>query len=195
MGTLSKEITLSELFCFLPNRGLLKEVRVFSPSKQITVDSSYLEVPGTLWKPSRYSYLDIPDLKNWGKNKSNNHILQMNMYWLLKFRIYGKYCGNFSSFSIIFCYTLLDFHVKTGTRFSLRDKRLFEKSKVQITRVDCISFRVDPLSEGACCAEKQMEVSLWKWQKNLQMYSVPIRLTAILYVHWRYMKAILYKDR
>ena len=35
---------------------------------------------------------------------------------------------------------LLDFHVSTGTRFSLRDKRLFEISEVEITRVDCIGF-------------------------------------------------------
>ena len=35
---------------------------------------------------------------------------------------------------------LLDFHVKTGTRVSLRDKRLFEISEVDITRVDCITF-------------------------------------------------------
>ena len=33
---------------------------------------------------------------------------------------------------------LLDFHVKTGTRFVLRDKLLFERSEVEITRVDCI---------------------------------------------------------
>ena len=31
----------------------------------------------------------------------------------------------------------LDFHVKTGTRFSLRDKRFFEISEVEITRVNC----------------------------------------------------------
>ena len=37
----------------------------------------------------------------------------------------------------IFCYLLLDFHVKTGTRFSLRDKRVFEISEVEIMRVDC----------------------------------------------------------
>ena len=36
------------------------------------------------------------------------------------------------------CYLLLDCHVKTGTRFSLRDKRLFEVREVTITRVDCI---------------------------------------------------------
>ena len=44
----------------------------------------------------------------------------------------------FLLFSAIFCYLLLDFHVKTGAKFSLRDKRLFEISEVKITRVDCI---------------------------------------------------------
>ena len=39
----------------------------------------------------------------------------------------------------IFCYQLLDFHVKTGIRLSLRNKRFFEISEVEITRVDCIS--------------------------------------------------------
>ena len=38
-------------------------------------------------------------------------------------------------------YVLLDFHVLVGTRFSLRDKRLFEISEVEITRVSCISTR------------------------------------------------------
>ena len=40
--------------------------------------------------------------------------------------------------STIFCYLMLDFYVKTGIRFSLRDKRLFEINEVEITRVDCI---------------------------------------------------------
>ena len=39
-----------------------------------TVDSDYLEFLGTLWNTSRYPYLDISDLQNWGKNNSNNHI-------------------------------------------------------------------------------------------------------------------------
>ena len=39
----------------------------------------------------------------------------------------------------IFCYLVLDFNVKTRIRFSLRDKRLFEITEVEITRVDCIS--------------------------------------------------------
>ena len=42
--------------------------------------------------------------------------------------------------STIFCY-LLDFYVKTGTRFSLRDKRLFEITEVEITRVNCKCVR------------------------------------------------------
>ena len=37
----------------------------------------------------------------------------------------------------IFCYLLLDLHVETRTRFPLRDKRLFEITEVEITRVDC----------------------------------------------------------
>ena len=33
---------------------------------------------------------------------------------------------------------ILDFNVKSGTSFSLRDKRLFEISEVEITRVHCL---------------------------------------------------------
>ena len=43
----------------------------------------------------------------------------------------------FLLFSTIFSYLFLDFHVKTGTRISLRYKRLFEISEFEITRVDC----------------------------------------------------------
>ena len=39
--------------------------------------------------------------------------------------------------STIFYNLMLDFYVKTGIRFSLRDKRLFEITEVEITRVDC----------------------------------------------------------
>ena len=45
--------------------------------------------------------------------------------------------------STIFCYLMLDFYVKTGIRFSLRDKRLFEITKIEITRVDCIFFDIN----------------------------------------------------
>ena len=41
--------------------------------------------------------------------------------------------------STIFCYLMLDFYVKTRIRFSLRDKRLFKITEVEITTVDCTS--------------------------------------------------------
>ena len=40
--------------------------------------------------------------------------------------------------STIFYNLILDFYVKTSIRFSLRDKRLFEITEVEITRVDCM---------------------------------------------------------
>ena len=46
----------------------------------------------------------------------------------------------FLLFSTIFSYLFLDCHVKTGTRISHRDMRLFEISKVEITRVECKSI-------------------------------------------------------
>ena len=42
--------------------------------------------------------------------------------------------------STIFCYLMSDLYVETRIRFSLRDKRLFEITEVEITRVDCILF-------------------------------------------------------
>ena len=38
----------------------------------------------------------------------------------------------FLPLSTIFYYLMLDFYVKTGIRFSLRDKRLFEITEVEI---------------------------------------------------------------
>ena len=46
----------------------------------------------------------------------------------------------FLPLSTIFYYLMLDFYVKTGIRFSVRDKRLFEITEVEITRVDCTYF-------------------------------------------------------
>ena len=39
--------------------------------------------------------------------------------------------------STIFSYLMLDFYVKTRIRFSLRDKRLFEITKVEVKSVEC----------------------------------------------------------
>ena len=44
----------------------------------------------------------------------------------------------FLPLSTIFYYLMLDFYVITGIRFSFRDKRLFEITEVEITRLDCI---------------------------------------------------------
>ena len=52
----------------------------------------------------------------------------------------------FLPLSTILYNLMLDFYVKTGIRFSLRDKRLFEITEVEITRVDCISIPVDGAS-------------------------------------------------
>ena len=54
----------------------------------------------------------------------------------------GRNCslGAISPLSIVFCNLILDFCVKTRTRFFLRDKRLFELIEVEIRRVGCISF-------------------------------------------------------
>ena len=41
----------------------------------------------------------------------------------------------------VFCYLLLDFHVKTGTRVSLWVKRLLEVSEIETIRVDCFNDR------------------------------------------------------
>ena len=50
---------------------------------------------------------------------------------------------------------MLDFYVKTGIRFSLRDKRLFEITEVEITRVDCIFFSVSLLNwESYACSDE-----------------------------------------
>ena len=52
----------------------------------------------------------------------------------------GRNCSQeqFLLFSTIFYNLILDFCVITRTRFFLRDKRLFEITEVEITRVDCI---------------------------------------------------------
>ena len=56
----------------------------------------------------------------------------------------------FLPLSTIFYYLMLDFFVKTGIRFSLRDKRLFEITEVEITRVDCTGILDITLSSHDC---------------------------------------------
>ena len=47
---------------------------------------------------------------------------------------------HFLLLSTIFSYLMLDFSVRTWIRFSLRDKRLFKITDVEIMRVDCDEF-------------------------------------------------------
>ena len=59
----------------------------------------------------------------------------------------------FLPLSTIFYYLMLDFYVKTGIRLSLRYKRLFEITEVEITRVNCtfVQNRVSPRLDTAQC--------------------------------------------
>ena len=71
--------------------------------------------------------------------------------------------------STIFSYLMLDFYVKTRVRFSLRDKRLFEITEVEITRVGCILVHWTPHNLSTqrkrikniclCCVYKTRQVA------------------------------------
>ena len=126
-----------------------------------TANSRYLEVKGTLWITSRYPYFDISDFENFAKNTNRTtkfHKWTCNLTPLVR-NICWKYCGKgkkfisqeqFLLFSPIFCYLMLDFYVKTRIRFSLRDKRLFEITEVEITRVDCTYSLLVQLPQKFC---------------------------------------------
>ena len=59
--------------------------------------------------------------------------------------------------STIFCYLMLDFYVKTGMRFSLRDKRLFEIIEVEIMRVNCIKkFYIHKITKFSLCTYQEL---------------------------------------
>ena len=64
--------------------------------------------------------------------------------------------------STIFCYLMLDFYVKTGIRFSLRDKRLIEITEVEITRVNCMlknQILVDLYFSDLCLIYQKKKIS------------------------------------
>ena len=82
-----------------------------------------------------------------------------------------------AKFSTIFWYLLLDFHVRTGTRFSLRDKRLFEVSEFEVTKVDYIIFLLSLGSSNL----------FWLLNKTLDFCSFVCSYTLIIYNY------ILYK--
>ena len=66
--------------------------------------------------------------------------------------------------STIFCHLMLDFCVKTKIRFSLRDKRLFEITEVEITRVDC-SLDTFPIFSSAVF-EENVKLLSQPWRRR-----------------------------
>ena len=102
-------------------------------------------------RTSTYQICSIEEKTIWTTNfykwLCNLTPLNRNIYW--------KYCGKgeqFLLFSTIFYNLILDFCVITRTRFFLRDKRLFEITEVEITRVDCIlvSYYIQVISVCNC---------------------------------------------
>ena len=69
-------------------------------------------------------------------------------------------------FSTILCCLLVDLCVKTGTRFSLRDKRLFEIREVEITRVDCIKISSTAAETNTLRGKIQLQMRLL-WQDSI----------------------------
>ena len=83
---------------------------------------------------------------------------------------------------------MLDFYVKTRIRFSLRDKRLFEITEVEITRVHCIwkqysegtqsglKVRYSMIKNGRCdekfvIFEEFDIILLTRWTQSMQKFS------------------------
>ena len=92
--------------------------------------------------------------------------------------------SNFSSYpqflllSTIFSYLMLDFGVKIRIRFSLRDKRLFEITEVEITRVDCILVSrtcatiMIEFSRGALMNANQLEITSARTKKKTSFWTL-----------------------
>ena len=108
------------------------------------IQLTLVEFQETLWKhfkisvPRNIIAAEVRKTINRTTTLTNEYAI-----WLLKLDTYWKYCGKEEKlllllFSTIFCYLFLDLDVKTGTRISLRDKRLVEISEVEITSVDYI---------------------------------------------------------
>ena len=83
-----------------------------------------------------------------------------------------KYCGKgeFLLLSKIFCNVMLDFYVKTRIRFSLREKRLFEITEVEVTRVDCTYIFVNIRTEVKARAGKANIISWFNFIKDCLPY-------------------------
>ena len=82
---------------------------------------------------------------------TNGHVVFAKKYMLKILWSRGEVAPyeQFLLLSTIFCYLMLNFCVKTGIGFSLRDGRLFEIAGVEMTRVDCITFYRSHCERGA----------------------------------------------
>ena len=108
--------------------------------------------------------------------------------------------------STIFCYLVLDFYVETRIRFSLRDKRLFGITEVEITRVDCIlqiskstAFLISFQNHWHKCTRAMIQMSMkfmrmdhinfmMIWIILAGMYSANARLTLFRQPKIRFLK-------
>ena len=89
----------------------------------------------------------------------------------------------FLLFSTIFSYLMLDFYVKSRIRFSLRDKRLFEITEVEITRVDCSYIMV--------CPPVRVDIFLMQTDKPWYNYYLNHAVViAFLSCSWKYLRII-----
>ena len=73
----------------------------------------------------------------------------------------------FLLFSTIFYNLILDFCVITRTRFFLRDKRLFEITEVEITRVDCTCICVSAAFKGSGALKITFKLSVQLFQSTV----------------------------
>ena len=71
----------------------------------------------------------------------------------------------FLLFFTIFCCLLVALCVKTWARFSLRDKRLFEISEFEITRVDCTikQSHAEQMASGVELTDFSIKVGNYSW--------------------------------
>ena len=83
----------------------------------------------------------------------------------------------------IISYLILDFYVNTRIGFSLRDKRLFEITEVEITRVDCILFLFKDLWQYQCkSAHFLKNYCSFLRQQKLDYLAFIVRLTHFKYI-------------
>ena len=80
----------------------------------------------------------------------------------------GEIARQFLLFSTIFYNLILDFCVITRTRFFLRDKRLFEITEVEITRVDCTCICVFAAFKGSNALKITFKLSVQLLQSTCQ---------------------------